>query len=175
MLDTKDQQTRTIPAVRPRIVELIVNGERHEVAVKPRNSLAEVLREKIGLTGTKHGCEQGSCGACTVLLNDRPVLACLTLAVECDGKTVRTVEGLSQGDQLSPIQQAFLDQGAVQCGYCTAGTLMSATALLEENPKPSVAEIKKALEGNICRCTGYNAIVAAIQQASRQGVEPVMR
>jgi carbon-monoxide dehydrogenase small subunit len=163
------------PAVRSRIVELTVNGERHELAVKPRNSLLEVLRERIGLTGTKQGCEQGACGVCTVLLDGRPVLGCLTLAVECDGGHVQTVEGLAQGALLSPVQQAFLDQGAVQCGYCTAGMLMSATALLARNPAPSVAEIKKALEGNICRCTGYNAIVAAVQQASGQGVEPVMR
>lgn len=168
-------QTHIQPTVRSRIIELSVNGERHEIAVKPRNTLVEVLREKIGLTGTKEGCEQGACGVCTVLLDGRPVLGCLTLAVECDGRSVRTVEGLAQGDQLGPIQQAFLDQGAVQCGYCTAGMLMSATALLERNPKPSVPEIKKALEGNICRCTGYNAIVAAVRQASEQGVEPVMR
>jgi carbon-monoxide dehydrogenase small subunit len=163
------------PAVRSRIIELTVNGERHELAVKPRNSLLEVLRERIGLTGTKQGCEQGACGVCTVLLDGRPVLGCLTLAVECDGGLVQTVEGLAQGGLLSPVQQAFLDQGAVQCGYCTSGMLMSATALLARNPTPSVAEIKKALEGNICRCTGYNAIVAAVQQASGQGVEPVMR
>lgn len=175
MLETRSAQAQAAPNIRSRIIELFVNGERYEVAVKPRNSLVEVLREKIGLTGAKHGCEQGACGVCTVLLDDRPVLGCLTLAVECDGKRVRTVEGLAQGDRLSPIQQAFLDQGAVQCGYCTAGMLMSATALLERNPKPSLAEIKKALEGNICRCTGYNAIVAAVQQASGQGVEPVMR
>lgn len=174
MSEPQATQGRAAPGVRSRIIELTVNGERHEVAVKPRNMLVEVLREKIGLTGTKHGCEQGACGACTVLLDDRPVLSCMVMAVECDGKSVRTVEGLSSGDRLSTLQQAFLDQGAVQCGYCTAGTLMSATALLEENPKPSVAEIKKALEGNLCRCTGYNAIVAAIQQASDQGVEPVM-
>jgi len=168
-------QTHIEPTVRSRIIELSVNGERHEIAVKPRNTLVEVLREKIGLTGTKEGCEQGACGVCTVLLDGRPVLSCLTLAIECDGRSVLTVEGLAHGDQLSPIQQAFLDQGAVQCGYCTAGMLMSATALLERNPKPSLPEIKKALEGNICRCTGYNAIVAAVQQASGQGVEPVMR
>ncbi|MEZ5787654.1 MAG: (2Fe-2S)-binding protein [Xanthobacteraceae bacterium] len=175
MLEDSAAQPQTPPAIRSRIIELVVNGERHELAVKPRNTLVEVLREKIGLTGTKHGCEQGACGVCTVLLDGRPVLACLTLAIECDGKSVRTVEGLAQGEKMSPVQQAFLDQGAVQCGYCTAGMLMSATALLEKNPKPSVAEIKKALEGNLCRCTGYNAIVAAVQQASGQGVEPVMR
>lgn len=175
MRETRLAQRQASPSIRSRIIELVVNGERHEVAVKPRNTLVEVLREKIGLTGAKHGCEQGACGVCTVLLDGRPVLGCLTLAIECDGRSVRTVEGLAQGEQMSPVQQAFLDQGAVQCGYCTAGMLMSATALLESNPKPSLAEIKKALEGNLCRCTGYNAIVAAIQQASGQGVEPVMR
>jgi carbon-monoxide dehydrogenase small subunit len=127
------------------------------------------------LTGTKDGCEQGVCGACTVLLDGRPALACMTLAIECNGKTVRTVEGLAEGDRVSALQQAFLDQGAVQCGFCTPGVLMSATALLEKNPSPSLPEIKKALEGNLCRCTGYNAIVAAIRQASGQGVDPVMQ
>jgi aerobic carbon-monoxide dehydrogenase small subunit len=175
MLETRMAQTRTALGVKSRIVNLIVNGERREVVVRPRNSLVEVLREKIGLTGTKHGCEQGACGVCTVLLDGRPVLGCLTLALECDGKSVTTVEGLATDGQLSAIQQAVLDQGAVQCGYCTAGMLMSATALLKYNSKPSLAEIKKALEGNICRCTGYNAIVAAILQASGQGVDPVMR
>lgn len=160
--------------VRSQIVEIGVNGEWHEFTVKPRNTLVEVLREKLGLTGTKDGCEQGVCGACTVMLEGRPVLACITLAVECHGKEVRTVEGLARGEILSAIQQAFLDQGAVQCGFCTSGMLMSATALLEKNSKPSLAEIKKALEGNLCRCTGYNAIVAAVQQASGQGVQPVM-
>jgi carbon-monoxide dehydrogenase small subunit len=158
-----------------RIVSIEVNGESHEVPVRPRHMLVEVLREKIGLTGTKDGCEQGVCGACTVLLDGRPALACMTLAIECDGKTVRTVEGLAEGDRISRLQQAFLDQGAVQCGFCTSGVLMSATALLERNPSPSLPEIKKALEGNLCRCTGYNAIVAAIRQASGQGVDPVMQ
>jgi carbon-monoxide dehydrogenase small subunit len=160
---------------KPQIVSIEVNGEHHDVTVRPRHVLVEVLREKIGLTGTKDGCEQGACGACTVLLDGRPVLSCMTLAVECDGKKIRTVEDLAQGETLSPIQQAFLDQGAVQCGFCTPGMLISATALLEKNPKPSVSEIKKALEGNLCRCTGYNAIVAAIRQASGQGVDPVMQ
>ncbi len=161
--------------VRSRIIELSVNGERHEVTVKPRHMLVEVLREKLGLTGTKDGCEQGVCGACTVLLDGHPTLACITLAVECHGREVRTVEGLAGGQILSAIQQAFLDQGAVQCGFCTSGMLMSATALLEKTAKPTVAQIKKALEGNLCRCTGYNAIVAAVQQASGQGVKPVMQ
>ena len=157
------------------IVTLDVNGESHEVTVRPRHTLVEVLREKIGLTGTKEGCNQGVCGACTVLIDDRPALACLTLAVECDGRRVRTIEGLATNGEFSPIQQAFIDQGAVQCGYCTPGVLMSATALLESNPTPTVPEIKKALEGNLCRCTGYNSIVDAVRQASGQDVKPVMR
>lgn len=160
---------------RAQVVTIEVNGESHEVSVRPRHTLVEVLRDKIGLTGTKDGCEQGVCGACTVLLEGRPALACLTLAVECDGRAVRTVEGLAPNGQLNAIQQAFLDQGAVQCGFCTPGMLMSAASLLERNPEPSLAEIKKALEGNLCRCTGYNAIVAAVRQASGQGVKPVMR
>lgn len=164
------------PRIRSRIIEISVNGERHEISVKPRHTLVEVLRENLGLTGTKDGCEQGVCGACTVLLDGHPTLACITLAVECDGKEVRTVEGLARGQVFSTIQQAFLDQGAVQCGFCTPGMLMSITALLENNSKPTVPEIKKALEGNLCRCTGYNAIVAAVQQASGQDdVKPVMQ
>ncbi len=161
--------------VRSRIIEISVNGERHEISVKPRHTLVEVLREKLGLTGTKDGCEQGVCGACTVLIDRRPVLACITLAVECDGKEIQTVEGLARGEVLSAMQQAFLDQGAVQCGFCTSGMLMSATALLDNNPRPTVGEIKKALEGNLCRCTGYNAIVAAVQQAAGEDIKPVMR
>jgi carbon-monoxide dehydrogenase small subunit len=167
--------SETNTRVRPQVVQIDVNGERHEVMVRPRQMLVEVLREKIGLTGTKDGCEQGVCGACTVLLDDRPVLSCITLAVECDGKRVRTVEGLAQDGNLSALQQAFLDQGGFQCGFCTPGMLMSATALLERNPKPSLAEIKKALEGNLCRCTGYNTVVAAVRQASGESVEPVLR
>jgi carbon-monoxide dehydrogenase small subunit len=164
------------PKIRSRIIEISVNGERHEISAKPRHTLVEVLRENLGLTGTKDGCEQGVCGACTVLLDGHPTLACITLAVECDGKEVRTVEGLARGQVFSTIQQAFLDQGAVQCGFCTPGMLMSITALLEKNSKPTVPEIKKALEGNLCRCTGYNAIVAAVQQASGQDdVKPVMQ
>ena len=168
-----DASTKSKPL--SQVIEITVNGEAHEVTVRPRHMLVEVLREKIGLTGTKDGCEQGVCGACTVLLDGRPVLSCITLAIECDGKEIRTVEGLAKGETLSAIQEAFLDQGAFQCGFCTSGMLMSATALLEKNPKPSLAEIKKALEGNLCRCTGYNAIVDAVRQASGQGVEPVMR
>lgn len=160
--------------VRPRIIEICVNGAWRYVSVEPRSLLVEVLRETIGLTGTKAGCEQGSCGACTVLIDGRPILSCLTLAVDCEGKEVSTVESLAEGGRMSAIQQAFLDQGAVQCGFCTPGMLMSITSLLENNPKPTLPEIKKALEGNLCRCTGYNAIVDAVLQASGQGVVPLM-
>ncbi len=165
---------RTRAVSRMRHITVRINGERHEVSVRPRVSLVEVIRERVGLTGTKHSCESGTCGACTVILEGRPVLSCITLAVECDGKSVRTVEDLATGDQLDPVQSAFLDQGAVQCGFCTSGMLMSVTALLERNPKPSHQEIKKALEGNLCRCTGYNAIFDAVRQAAGEDVKPLL-
>jgi carbon-monoxide dehydrogenase small subunit len=163
------------PAVKSRLIALSVNGESHEVPVKPRHTLLEVIREAIGLTGTKDGCESGTCGACTVLLDGKPVLSCLTLALDCDGKSVTTIEGLAEGEKLSALQEAFVDQGGVQCGFCTPGMILSATALLKAIAKPSDHEIKKALEGNLCRCTGYNSIIAAVRQASGQGVEPVMK
>lgn len=175
MLDVTKARLETERRTGSQLVSLSVNGEWHEVPVRPRLTLVEVIREAIGLTGTKASCESGTCGACTVLLDGRPVLACLTLAIECDGRHVTTVEGLADGEKLSPIQEAFLDQGAVQCGFCTSGMLMSATALLRDNAKPSRAAINKALEGNLCRCTGYNAIVDAVLQASGQGVKPVMK
>ncbi len=159
---------------KPRIIEIRINGEHHEITVRPRITLVEAIREHVGLTGTKDGCGSGTCGACTVLLDGRPVLSCLTLALEADGCAVQTVEGLAVRDTLSAMQEAFLDQGAAQCGFCTPGMLMSATALVAKNPKPSRTDINKALEGNLCRCTGYNAIVDAILQATDQGVKPVM-
>jgi len=174
VLDVSESAARTATS-QPRAITLVVNGERHDVTVRPRTSLVEVIREKIGLTGTKHGCESGSCGACTVIMDGRPVLACITLAIDCSGKQVRTIEDLAEGGGLSKVQQAFLDQGAVQCGYCTPGVVMSATALLERNPTPSHAEIKKALEGNLCRCTGYNAIFDAVRQAAGEDVKPVLK
>ena len=143
--------------------------------MRPRVMLLEAIRDLVGLTGTKEGCESGTCGACTVLVDDRPVLGCITLALECDGKDIRTVEGLAAGEQLSAIQDAFLDQGAVQCGFCTPGMLMSVTALVERNPKPTRDDINKALEGNLCRCTGYNSVVDAVLQATDQGVAPRMQ
>jgi carbon-monoxide dehydrogenase small subunit len=160
---------------RTRLLEITVNGETHEITAKPRVMLLEVIRDKIGLTGTKDGCESGTCGACTVLLDGKPTLSCITLAVECEGKTIRTVEDLADGDNLNGLQEAFLDQGGTQCGFCTPGMLMSATSLLEKNPKPTRQDINKALEGNLCRCTGYNAIVDAVMQASGQGVKAKMQ
>jgi len=151
-----------------RLIELNVNGELHELAVEPQTTLLEVLREHLGLTGTKEGCGTGECGSCTVLLAGRPVLSCLVLAMECQGQEVTTIEGLSVAGRLTAVQQAFQDRGAVQCGFCTPGMVLSATVLLEENPRPSEAEIKKGLEGNLCRCTGYNKIIEAVKLAAER-------
>ncbi|MBN2577105.1 MAG: (2Fe-2S)-binding protein [Deltaproteobacteria bacterium] len=158
----------------PHVIRLQVNGDRYEVAIEPWRTLNEVLREDLGLTGTKHGCGQGDCGACTVLLDGRSVLSCLTLAVSADGGDVRTVEGLAQGrERLHPIQEAFIAGGAIQCGYCTPGMEISALHLLRRRPRPTEAEIRAGLAGNLCRCTGYAKIVAAIQAASaRMSDEP---
>lgn len=177
MAENQKNQTggaRPKPRTRARIVSLSINREWHEITVRPSTMLLEAIRDHVGLTGTKDGCESGTCGACTVLAEGRPVLSCITLAVECDGMEISTVEGLAEGDVLNPLQEAFLDQGATQCGFCTPGVLMSATALLARHPKPTRHQINKALEGNLCRCTGYNAIVDAILQVSGQGVEPRM-
>ena len=147
-----------------RSIHLTVNGEEHEVTVDDRNTLLEVLRNKLFLTGAKEGCGTGECGACTVLLDGQAVLACLTLAIDAQGKKITTIEGLAANGTLSPLQQAFIDFGAVQCGFCSPGMILSATALLSVNSKPSRQEIQKALEGNICRCTGYNKIIEAIER-----------
>ena len=146
-----------------RMVNFKVNGETYEVLVDPRRTLLEVLREEVGLTGTKEGCSLGSCGACTVILDGKPVLSCLVLAVDAEGKEILTIEGLAQGDKLHPIQKSFVEHGAIQCGYCTPGMVMSAKALWDKNPHSTNEEIKKAISGNICRCTGYNKIIEAIQ------------
>jgi aerobic-type carbon monoxide dehydrogenase small subunit (CoxS/CutS family) len=142
-----------------------LNGERTEVACAPHKTLLEVLREDLGLTGTKHGCELGECGTCTVLLDDQPVLSCLVLGVACNGKRVRTVEGMADAD-LHPLQETFADLGAAQCGYCTPGFLLTAEALLEGNPSPTRNEIREALAGNLCRCTGYLKIYQAVELAA---------
>jgi len=147
-------------------VALAVNGERRDVLCSGYKTLLEVLREDLGLVGTKHGCELGECGACAVLLAGQPVLSCLLLAVECDGADVTTVEGLSRGPALSALQAAFADQGAAQCGYCTPGILVTAQALLDRSPHPTRHEIAEALSGNLCRCTGYLQIFEAVEAAA---------
>jgi carbon-monoxide dehydrogenase small subunit len=147
-------------------LDLTVNGEPTQVYVDPAATLLEVLREDLGLTGTKHGCELGECGACAVLLDGVAVLACLVLAAECDGRGVETVEGLADGPRLHPLQAAFADVGGSQCGYCTPGVLMTAKALLDTEPDPSRDRIGEALSGNLCRCTGYVQIVEAVEAAA---------
>ena len=152
------------------LISLLVNGETHEVAVEAHTTLLEVLREKLGFTGAKDACGTGECGSCTILLDGKPVVACLILAVDCQSMDITTIEGISRGDRLSSVQQSFQDTGAVQCGFCTPGMVLSATALLAENPKPTEREIKKALEGNLCRCTGYNKILEAVKWAAKRTV-----
>jgi aerobic-type carbon monoxide dehydrogenase small subunit (CoxS/CutS family) len=150
-------------------IALTVNGEKRDLVFARYKTLLEVLREDLQLTGTKHGCELGECGACAVLVNGQPVLSCLLLAVECDGGTVTTVEGLAAGPALSALQAAFADKGAAQCGYCTPGILVTAQALLDRNPHPTRAEIAAALSGNLCRCTGYLQIFEAVEAAAGPG------
>ena len=147
-------------------ISLRVNGEQVEVAFAPHKTLLEVLREDLRLTGTKHGCELGECGCCAVLVDGQPVLSCLALGVALEGHEVTTVEGMAEGTQLHPLQQAFAELGAAQCGYCTPGILLTAKVLLEKAPRPSRDEIKEALGGNICRCTGYIKIYEAVELAA---------
>lgn len=150
-----------------RLISLTVNGEEHQVVVEPRTTLLEVLRDALGLTGAKEGCSLGNCGACTVLLDGKPVLSCLLLAVEAQGKEIVTIEGLAEGGRLHPIQEAFVEHGAVQCGFCIPGMILSAKALLDENPDPTEEEVKEAISGNLCRCTGYSSAVKAILAAAK--------
>ena len=152
-----------------RLIELKVNGESYDVAVKPNRTLLEVLREELGLTGTKEGCDAGDCGTCTVLLDGKPVPSCLVLAVDAQGKDILTIEGLANGPELHPIQKAFVDHGATQCGFCSPGMILTGKALLDRNPNPSEAEVRKAISGNLCRCTGYVKIIEAIMIAAAQG------
>ena len=156
-----------------RIINLHVNGEPVEAAVDPNETLVQFLREDLGLTGTKHGCGLGDCGACTVILDGKPVNSCLVLAVQADGREVLTIEGMADDGKLHPIQEAFVKNGAVQCGFCTPGMILSAKALLDENPKPTEKEIRTAISGNLCRCTGYQKIVEAIADASKMMEEEV--
>jgi carbon-monoxide dehydrogenase small subunit len=150
-----------------RVIELHINGLPYDVMVSPEDLLIDVLREKLDLTGTKKGCGQGDCGTCTVLIDGRRALACLTLAIACQGRRILTIEGMEKDGVLHPIQQAFIDKGAVQCGYCTPGMVLSAKALLDENPSPTEHEIKLGISGNLCRCTGYVKIVDAVREAAK--------
>jgi len=149
-------------------IELEVNGQKVEAEVPARRMLSDFLRDDLHLTGTKRGCETGTCGACSVLLDGQLVKSCLSLAIQAKGCQVRTVEGLAQGDQLHPIQESFMNCGGLQCGYCTPGFLMAACALLEKSSRPSEEEIRSALSGNLCRCTGYTQIVESVQDAARK-------
>jgi aerobic carbon-monoxide dehydrogenase small subunit len=154
-------------------IQLTINGQPVEAVVEPNRTLLQLLREDLGLTGTKHGCGLGDCGACTVILDGQPVNSCLVLAIQANGGEVLTIEGLAENGKLHPIQQAFVDRGAIQCGFCTPGMILSAKALLDANPKPTEQEIRMAISGNLCRCTGYQKIVEAIDEAAKtiQGME----
>jgi carbon-monoxide dehydrogenase small subunit len=149
------------------IIELTVNGQRREIMVAPRDVLVDVLRKSLALTGSKIGCRSGHCGACTVLIDGKPSIACLTIALSCRGKEITTIEGLDADGELDPLQRAFIEHGAVQCGYCIPGMILTAKALLAENPNPSEDEVRKGLAGNLCRCTGYAKIIEAVQAAAQ--------
>jgi aerobic carbon-monoxide dehydrogenase small subunit len=148
-------------------INLTVNNKPYQVTVTPSQTLLEVIREDLGLTGTKEGCGAGECGACTVIMDGKTVNSCLVLAVEAAGKTITTIEGLAEGDKLHPIQQAFMDNGGLQCGFCTPGMILSAKVLLEENPHPTDEDIRRGIAGNFCRCTGYAKIFASIKSAAQ--------
>ncbi|MDA8405617.1 MAG: (2Fe-2S)-binding protein [Deltaproteobacteria bacterium] len=147
-------------------IQLTINGQPVEASVSPNQTLVQFLRDDMGLTGTKHGCGLGDCGACTVLLDGKAVNSCLVLAVQADGCQILTIEGLAENGKLHPLQQAFVDKGAIQCGFCTPGMILSAKALLDEKPNPTELEIRTAISGNLCRCTGYQKIVEAIGEAA---------
>jgi len=145
---------------------LIVNDQEYELLIRPSKTLLDVLRDDLGLTGTKRGCDSGECGACTVLLEGIPVLSCITLACEVEGRRIQTIEGMAKDGELHPVQKAFIEYGAIQCGFCTPGMILSAVALLKGNKTPSTDEIKKAISGNLCRCTGYIKIIEATQKVA---------
>jgi len=150
-----------------------VNEDPYEVMIKPSETLLEVLKNKLGLTGAKHACDTGKCGACTVLIDGKPVRSCLILAISVRDREITTIEGLARGEELHPLQRAFIEHGAVQCGFCTPGMIMFTKSFLEENPEPQDEEIRKALSGNICRCTGYVKIIEAIQAAAKEMAKTV--
>ncbi|PLX43229.1 MAG: (2Fe-2S)-binding protein [Deltaproteobacteria bacterium] len=149
-----------------KIITLNINGDDYDLAIKPTDFLVDIVRDTVGLTGTKKGCNIGDCGACTVLVDGKPILSCLTLAMSVVGKKVKTIEGVANGPELDTVQKAFIDKGAIQCGFCTPGMILSTTALLERNPSPTEEEIKHGLAGNICRCTGYVKIIDAVKHAA---------
>lgn len=153
-----------------RLIELVVNDEFYEVVVEPQTTLLEILRDHLGLTGSKEACGTGECGSCTVLVEGKPILSCLTLAVDHQRQNILTIEGLAKGKEMTPVQQAFLETGAIQCGFCTPGMVLSTTALLNGNPHPTEAEIQKSLEGHLCRCTGYNKIMDAVNLAAKKRI-----
>ena len=150
------------------LIELLVNDEVYAVALEPQTTLLEALRDHLGLTGTKEACGTGECGSCTVLVEGKPILSCLALAVDYQNQSILTIEGLSEGEELTPVQEAFMEYGAIQCGFCTPGMVLSTTALLSENTSPSGEDIRKALEGHLCRCTGYNKIIEAVNAAAEE-------
>jgi carbon-monoxide dehydrogenase small subunit len=147
-------------------ITLRVNGEEYELEIEPHRTLVEVLREQLGYTGTKKSCNEGECGACTVIMDGKPVASCLVLALDAQGKEIVTIEGLAKGQELHPLQVAFVRHGGIQCGFCTPGMIMSAKALLDQNPKPTTQEVRRAISGNLCRCTGYQQIVDAVMAAA---------
>ena len=149
-------------------IKVRINGADHEVQVPTTMTLLELIRDELGLTGAKRGCDNGQCGSCTVLMDGKAVLSCIMPAVQADSKTIETIEGVAQGDRLHPIQEAFIEKGAVQCGFCTPGMIMSAKALLDKTEKPSTDAIKEALSGNLCRCSGYTKIIEAVKSAGRR-------
>lgn len=151
-----------------RLITLTVNGRMHELAVAPNRTLVDLIRCDLGLTGTKKGCEVGDCGTCTVIMDGKPVNSCLVLAVEANGREILTIEGMETNEGLHPIQRSFVEKGAIQCGFCSPGMLLSAKSLLDRNPKPDEREIRTAISGNLCRCTGYQKIVEAIKDASER-------
>ena len=150
------------------LIKLRVNGDSYEVAVEPWAILADVLRENLGLTGAKKACDLGNCGSCTVLMNGKPVLSCLVLALDAQDKDIVTIEGMAKDGKLHPLQQAFIDHGAIQCGFCTPGVLLTAKALLDENPHPGEEEVKQAISGNLCRCTGYRGVIEGVEKTQSE-------
>jgi len=155
------------------LITLTVNGQQRKVTTQANRTLLQLLRDDLGLTGTKDGCSEGECGACTVIMDGKPVNACLVLAAQADGREIVTIEGLGRREQPHPLQTAFVEQGAVQCGYCIPGIIMASYALLQENPQPSDEDIRQAIAGNLCRCTGYTKIVAAVKRAAETQIKAV--